>query len=130
MPVREKIRLLRLSRKWTQEYIAEKLGMSPHGYGALERGDSKIDTERLEEIAQLFELPTSELYDADTQNIFNSTGTNKNNTNTHNLIGNTPFQINVYSAEYVEIKNKLIECQNEEIVALRKIIKLLENAQS
>jgi hypothetical protein len=75
-------------------------------------------------------LPTSELYDADTQNIFNSTGTNKNNTNTHNLIGNTPFQINVYSAEYVEIKNKLIECQNEEIVALRKIIKLLENAQS
>lgn len=63
MSVREKIRLLRLSKNWTQEYVAEKLGIAPNSYGALERGDCNITVARLEEIAQLFEIPLNELVD-------------------------------------------------------------------
>jgi Predicted transcription factor, homolog of eukaryotic MBF1 len=63
MLTREKIKLLRHSRNWSQEYFAEKLGMSPNGYGAIERGDSSITLEKLEKIAQLLEVPLTELCD-------------------------------------------------------------------
>ncbi len=132
MLIREKIKLLRHSRKWSQEYIAEKLGMSPNGYGALERGDSSITLEKLEKIAQLLEIPLSELCDDGGSNVFNLVGTDNHNT--------TQFQINVYSPECLEIKHELekqllinelkskeIDMKNEEITALKKIISLLEN---
>lgn len=132
MLTREKIKLLRHSRKWSQEYIAEKLGMSPNGYGALERGDSHITLEKLEKIAQLLEVPLSELCDEGGNNVFNLAGANNHNT--------TQFQINVYSPECSEIKHELdkqllinelkdkeIGMKNEEITALKKIISLLEN---
>lgn len=129
MLTREKIKLLRHSRNWSQEYIAEKLGMSPNGYGAIERGDSSITLEKLEKIAQLLEVPLTELCD-DGGNIFIAG-------NSHNT---AHFQSNVYSAECLEIKHELekqllineskskeIEMKNEEITALKKIISLLEN---
>ncbi|MFI3157213.1 MAG: helix-turn-helix transcriptional regulator [Methylococcaceae bacterium] len=132
MLVREKIKLLRHARKWSQEYIAEKIGMSPNGYGALERGDSSITLEKLEKIAQLLEVPLSELCD-DGGNIFNLVGTNNHNTTTH-------FQCTVYSPECSEIKHELgkqllinelkdkeISMKNEEIAGLKKIIALLED---
>jgi transcriptional regulator with XRE-family HTH domain len=139
MLTREKIKLLRHSRKWSQEYIAEKLGMSANGYGALERGDSRITLEKLGEVAQLFEVPLNELCDDEATNIFNLNGTHKNNTNSTQS-NNAQFQINVYSPEYLEIKSELekqilinefkskeIDMKNEEIAALKKIILLLEN---
>jgi len=62
MLVREKIKLLRQSRKWSQEYLAEKLGMSANGYGAIERGDSRITVDKLDELSRLFEVPFNELW--------------------------------------------------------------------
>ncbi len=131
MLVREKIKLLRQARKWSQEYIAEKIGMSPNGYGALERGDSSITLERLEKIAQLLEIPLSDLCDDVGNNVFNLAGANNHNT--------TQFQFNVYSPECLEIKHELekqllinelkskeIDMKNEEIAGLKKIIALLE----
>ena len=128
MLVREKIKLLRHARKWSQEYIAEKIGMSPNGYGALERGDSSITLEKLEKIAQLLEIPLSDLCD-DGGNIFIAG-------NSHNT---AHFQSNVYSPECSEIKHELekqllinelkskeIDMKNEEIAGLKKIIALLE----
>lgn len=132
MLVREKIKLLRHSRKWSQEYIAEKLGMSPNGYGALERGDSNITLDKLEKIAQLLDVPLSDLCDDGGNNVFNLAGEHNHNT--------TQFQINVYSAECLEIKHELdkqllinelkskeIAMKNDEIAGLKKIIALLEN---
>jgi transcriptional regulator with XRE-family HTH domain len=37
MSVHEKIRLVRQAKGWTQEYLAEKLGMSVNGYRDIER---------------------------------------------------------------------------------------------
>lgn len=138
MLTREKIKLLRHSRKWSQEYIAEKLGMSANGYGALERGDSRITMEKLGEVAQLFEVQLSELCDDEATNIFNLNGTHKNNTN-GTQSNNAQFQINVYSPEYVEIKNELekqliinelkdkeIVMKDREIDNLKEIIALLK----
>lgn len=129
MLTRENIKLLRHSRKWSQEYIAEKLGMSANGYGALERGDSRITMEKLGEVAQLFEVQLSELCDDEATNIFNLNG-HKNSTN--GTQSNAQFQINVYSPEYLEIKNELEkqlvinESKDREIDYLKEIIALLK----
>jgi transcriptional regulator with XRE-family HTH domain len=134
MEVRDKIRLLRSSRKWSREYLAEQLGMSSNGYGALERGDSEFTLDKLEKLSELFEMSLNDLVDVAEKGIFtfsNHDGRNQ---------GNAQFQINhVYSSEYLEIKHELekqilinemqhksIAEKDEQIVSLRKIIQLLE----
>ena len=42
MNVNEKIRIMREVRNWTQEEMAEKLGMSHNGYAKIERGETKL----------------------------------------------------------------------------------------
>ncbi len=40
--VYEKIKFFRQTKDWTQEQMAEKLDMSPSGYGGIERGDTDV----------------------------------------------------------------------------------------
>jgi transcriptional regulator with XRE-family HTH domain len=137
MEVRDKIKLLRSSRKWSREYLAEQLGMSSNGYGALERGDSEFTLDKLEKLSELFEMSLNDLVDVTEKNI--ATFTNHDFKNQGHQ-GNAQFQINhVYSSEYLEIKHELekqilinemqhksIAEKDEQIVSLRKIIELLE----
>lgn len=55
------IRELREERKWTQETMADKLGLSRNGYAKIERGESTPSLERLDEIAQLLGVKVIEL---------------------------------------------------------------------
>lgn len=48
MSVHEKIRLVRQLKGWSQEDVANKLGMSPNGYGSIERGETDVNLSRLE----------------------------------------------------------------------------------
>ena len=54
MSVNEKIRKIREAKDWSQEQMAEKLDMSLNGYAKIERGESKIYLDKLEQIAQVF----------------------------------------------------------------------------
>ena len=42
MNVNEKIRIMREVRNWTQEEMAENLGMSHNCYAKIERGETKL----------------------------------------------------------------------------------------
>jgi len=63
MSVYEKIRQIRKAKGLKQEQIAEKLNMSPNGYGDIERGDSDIKLSRLEAIAEALEIKLSALFE-------------------------------------------------------------------
>ncbi|MFI3219285.1 MAG: helix-turn-helix transcriptional regulator, partial [Methylococcales bacterium] len=63
MSVNEKIRLIRETKGLTQERVAEKLGISPTAYGDFERGDNDPRLSKLEKIADILEIPLSELID-------------------------------------------------------------------
>ncbi|NEM98357.1 helix-turn-helix domain-containing protein [Pontibacter burrus] len=52
------IRLHRLSKNYTQEYMAFRLGISQKAYSKLEAGITKLTVERLLEIASILELNT------------------------------------------------------------------------
>ena len=51
MSVNEKIRTIRETRNWSQEDMAEKMNMSKNGYAKIERGETKLNLHKLEQIA-------------------------------------------------------------------------------
>jgi transcriptional regulator with XRE-family HTH domain len=61
MHIGDKIRKVRELKGYKQEYIADKLGMSVTAYGNIERGDSSLSFERLEEIATVLEVTVQDI---------------------------------------------------------------------
>ncbi len=57
----EKIRNIRLSHGYTQEYMAEKLGIDTVNYGRIERGKSKLSLERFIRICEILEVSPTDL---------------------------------------------------------------------
>ena len=63
--ISEIIRKKRVERKWSQEYLAEKLGVSFQAVSKWERGETYPDLQIVPEIAELFHISTDELLGAD-----------------------------------------------------------------
>lgn len=60
-PLYNTIKKIRTSKGFTQEYVAEKLGMLQGNYTKLEAGKTQITIERLERIAEVFGMTVLEL---------------------------------------------------------------------
>jgi transcriptional regulator with XRE-family HTH domain len=56
-----KLRLLREFRNYSQEYIAEKLGITQNAYSRIENNQTRLTTERLERLAIILNVPPQEL---------------------------------------------------------------------
>lgn len=61
-----KIKRLREERNYTQEYVAEALGISQNAYSRVESNQTHLTTDRLSKLAQLFEVPEYELLESGT----------------------------------------------------------------
>ncbi len=61
MTLSEKLYKLRRSKGYSQEELAEKLGVSRQAVSKWERGDSSPDTNNLIAVASLYEIPVDEL---------------------------------------------------------------------
>ena len=57
----QKLRVLREFRNYSQEYIAEKLGITQNAYSRIENNQTKITAERLEKIATILNIAPMEL---------------------------------------------------------------------
>lgn len=69
MNINEKIRRIRESKEWSQEQMAEKLNMSLNGYAKIERGETKLYLDKLEQIAQILDIDIVELIQSGEKNI-------------------------------------------------------------
>jgi DNA-binding XRE family transcriptional regulator len=69
MTLPEKIKVLRKQRQWSQDTMAIKLNISLNSYGALERGEIDIKFSRIVELARIFDLTVSDLFNDDTVNL-------------------------------------------------------------
>lgn len=67
-----KIRQLRELKGFTQAYMAEKLAMSQRTYSKLERNETKVDWNKISEIAGVFEMDPVDLINFDDNLIFNN----------------------------------------------------------
>lgn len=61
MKVGHKIREIREGKKFSQETMADALGLSVNGYGKIERNEVDINIERLQQIAQTLEVAPEEI---------------------------------------------------------------------
>lgn len=71
MSVYRNIRLLREMRNFTQQYMADELGLSISGYGKIERGKSDIKLSQLIKIAKILNTDLNTLINFDPNRIFN-----------------------------------------------------------
>jgi len=126
MSVHEKIRLVRQAKGWTQEYLAEKLGMSINGYGDLERGDSDIKLSKLEKIAELLGVELTELCCSSEKGFVNlSTGRSKQNNKNYCSISSSIIESSEL-AHKLEKSEQLNEQQSKEIELLKEVIALMK----
>jgi transcriptional regulator with XRE-family HTH domain len=116
---------VRQLKDWSQEDVANKLGMSLNGYGSIERGETDVNLSRLEQIAELFGIKLSDLLELNEKIVFSQTGTNNNQSNWH---------IGSCSPEYLQLKAELEkqqvinELKDKEIESLKEINGLLKKA--
>lgn len=74
MQTHDKIRQLRELKKITQEEFAEQLAMSPSGYSKIERGESKLNLDKLQKIADLLAVSIVDLLPTESNIIHNLNG--------------------------------------------------------
>ena len=133
MSVNEKIRKIREAKDWSQEQMAEKLNMSLNGYAKIERGESKIYLDKLEKIAQVFDIDVVELMQSDGKHIcfqiesplgsvYQGSG------ETQMLIEIERLKLALSHANEKEILlNQLIEQKNNEIKTLKELLRINKN---
>lgn len=124
MDIHDKIKTMRQIKQLTQEEMAEKLAMSTNGYSKIERGQSKLSLEKLQEIAQIFDIDIVELMATNDKSLFWIIGDN----NSSNYLGTSE----ALAAEndklklIISHKDEMLKKQNEEISTLKEMIALLK----
>jgi transcriptional regulator with XRE-family HTH domain len=72
MVLSHKIRKIRELRNFTQEYMAEQLGITQSSYSRLEQGED-LPFSKIEQIAKVLEIKVEDLINFDEKNVFNAT---------------------------------------------------------
>lgn len=128
--VRQNIRDFREDKNLTQAQVAERLGMSVTGYAKLERGESQIRVERLQQIAQILEVNVEELMAEAPEGvmIFNNSNDNFSNSSNFSLsLGDPALEAEIKHLRYIiDAKNELLGARDREILSLQKQISILE----
>ncbi|MBL3548138.1 helix-turn-helix transcriptional regulator [Chryseobacterium sp. KMC2] len=113
-----KIKNIRELKNFTQEYMAEKLDISQAAYSKLEKGDIKVSSDKLSQIAKILDVNPEDITAFDSQKYFNSFNNVKGSNNGSIIIG----------ADETELIKKLYE---DKISLLEKLLsnteKELEN---
>ncbi|TGO02489.1 hypothetical protein PN36_24160 [Candidatus Thiomargarita nelsonii] len=135
MEIYEKLKILKLirsSKSWTQEEMANKLGISPQAYAKIEQGKTDVHFSRLQQIADVMEIDLSKLLGLDEKNIF-FTGEQTGVTQCQTCDN---WHVNSSSTEPTEYKHELekahlmIEQREKEIDYLKQEIAMLKQQNS
>lgn len=109
------IKNVRELRNYTQEYVAEQIGMSPSGYGKIERDETDVSINRLKQIAEVLQVDYNSILNLDKSQIFNinqqqgDNGTQNAYIKNHKIIGTKGYEA-------------LVSQQRSEIDYLRNLV--------
>lgn len=119
---------MRTEKNWTQEEAAEKLHISSNAYGCIERGETRPNLKRLEQIAKLFDVGMEELVsDKSILNIGMGSSSNFNCYNTFNSEQLVELQHELEKVRFLlEQKDKEIDNLKQQNADLREIVGLLK----
>jgi transcriptional regulator with XRE-family HTH domain len=103
----DKIKKIRMMKGYTQEYMADKLGIAQNTYSKYENNSEKLPFETIERIAEALEVSLNEITSNDPI-IINNQSSNKG----------AQGRIENYYSEQKELYEKLLDSKNREIERL------------
>lgn len=59
--IHDKIRAIRILKNYSQEHMAESLGISQSSYGKMERGTTKVSWEKLQRLSEILNMTIWEI---------------------------------------------------------------------
>lgn len=104
-----KIKILREQRGFSQENLAQELGITQPSYARLEKNDERINVVRLQQIAAILKTTISDLVDEKTQKVINQ----------QNSEGSAAYNVDTI--------NTIINADKEHIATLRGEINFLRS---
>lgn len=118
MNIGTKIKKLRELKNFTQDYMAEQLGISQGAYSRMELGDSEMTYGRLEKISEILEMKPEDIISFNESMVFNVM---------HNQTGNgLVIQNNPPNNKERELYEAQIETLKAELGFLKGLIKDLQ----
>ena len=109
-----KLKQLRELKNFTQEYMAQQLGLTTRAYSKIESGETQLTINRLNEIAKILEVDPVRALGFDHQNVFNNYGTQE---------GNIAVSQTLVPDKLIEQYESRIRHLEDEIVFLRALVK-------
>lgn len=79
--IKNKIKSIRELKNYTQEYMADQLGVTQAGYSKIEKGKTVLSFVKLVEIARILEVSVEDILSFDSQRYFNNFNKVKGNNN-------------------------------------------------
>ena len=111
-----KIKQLRELKNFTQEYMAQQLGLTTRAYSKIETGETQLTINRLNEISKILNVDPIEALGFDHQNIFN----NCKQEGDHNTMGTSTYN---FPDKLIEQYEKRIQQLESEVIFLRALVK-------
>ena len=111
------IKKIRMEKNYTQEYLAEKLGVSATAYRKMEQGETQITISKLEQIATILEKEITHFLNNDQHN-YNL----NNNKLEHSIVIQHNYTPQEHFEKILSIKDELLAAKDKEIELLRKML--------
>lgn len=113
--IEEKIRSVREIKNFTQEYMAEKLGITQAGYSKIENGGTKLSYAKLAEISKILGVEVEELLAFDSQKYFNSFNNVKGSNNGSVTIKVEDGDIKRLYEDKIKLLERLLDMTEKEL---------------
>jgi transcriptional regulator with XRE-family HTH domain len=104
-----KIKQIRELKNFTQEYVAQQLGLSTRAYSKIESGETQLTINRLNEISAILEVQPMEVLGFDDKKVFNFYNSN-----------------DINNVKNMNMPEKLIQQYEETIQALKEQIAVMK----
>lgn len=112
----EKIRKVRSIKGYSQEYMAEVMKISQAAYSDIENNKTKVNLDRIQQLAKIFEIDVSDLISFDENQVFNNTF-NENSKGFFNVqkVMNESFdnERKVYNEQIKDLKEEINYLRNK-----------------
>lgn len=116
LAVGHKIRSAREFKEISQEYLAQKMGISQPALSKIESNETKLPYEKIEEIASILGIDVDDMLNFDKANIFN----NCNQSGTFSGVNNS---FTFTGEDLKDVYEKLLEEKDKRIQLLEELLK-------
>lgn len=122
--LRENICEKRKEKNITQAVMAEKLGLSETGYAKIERGETRLDIDRIQKIANILEISIADLIPFGDDSIVACNNSDfSNSTNFSFILGSAELEHAIVSLKHqLAAKDDIIDTLKQQITTLEQVI--------